>query len=50
AGNKERSYSSSITKIPTARHTLEGIEDMIPTLWNPVIIDYDKDAALRISH
>ncbi|GJU71773.1 hypothetical protein Tco_1263178 [Tanacetum coccineum] len=33
-----------------ARHTLERIEDMIPTLWNPVIIDYDKDAALGISY
>ncbi|GJT85168.1 hypothetical protein Tco_1066885 [Tanacetum coccineum] len=50
AGNKERSYSSSITKTPVARYTLEGIEDMIPTLWSPVIIAYDKDAAYKISH
>ncbi|GJS75982.1 hypothetical protein Tco_0725863 [Tanacetum coccineum] len=50
AGNKERSYSSSITKTPAARYTLEGIEDMIPTLWSPFIIAYDKDAAFRISH
>ncbi|GJU28013.1 hypothetical protein Tco_1166634 [Tanacetum coccineum] len=48
--NKERSYSSSITKTPAARYTLEDIEDMIPTLWSPVIIAYDKDAALGISH
>ncbi|GJV95849.1 hypothetical protein Tco_1547426 [Tanacetum coccineum] len=37
AGNKERSYSSSITKPPAARYTLEGIEDMIPTLWSPFV-------------
>ncbi|GKA54710.1 hypothetical protein Tco_0753659 [Tanacetum coccineum] len=28
-------YSSSITKTPAARYTMEGIEDMIPTLWSP---------------
>ncbi|GJV54180.1 hypothetical protein Tco_1449921 [Tanacetum coccineum] len=50
AGNKERSYSSSITKTPAARYTLEGIEDIIPTLWSSFIIAYDKDAAIRISH
>ncbi|GKC64437.1 hypothetical protein Tco_1097035, partial [Tanacetum coccineum] len=50
ARNKERTYSSSITKMPAARYTLEGIEDMILTLWSPVIITYDKDAALGISH
>ncbi|GKA62662.1 hypothetical protein Tco_0762181 [Tanacetum coccineum] len=48
--NKERPYSSFITKTPAARYTMEGIEDMIPTLWSPVKISYDKDAALGISH
>ncbi|GJX31747.1 hypothetical protein Tco_0241602 [Tanacetum coccineum] len=46
AGNKERTYSSSITKTPAARYTMEGIEDIILTLWSPVIIACDKDAAL----
>ncbi|GJS51884.1 hypothetical protein Tco_0625246, partial [Tanacetum coccineum] len=50
AGNKERTYSSSITKTPDARYTIEGIEDMIPTLWSPVVLVYDKDADLGISH
>ncbi|GJU28742.1 hypothetical protein Tco_1167363 [Tanacetum coccineum] len=50
AGNKERTYSSSITKTTAARYTIEGIEDMISTLWSPVIIAYDKDADLGISH
>ncbi|GKD00732.1 hypothetical protein Tco_1171006 [Tanacetum coccineum] len=35
---------------PAIRYTLEGIEDMIPTLWIPFTIAYDKDAALGISH
>ncbi|GKF69568.1 hypothetical protein Tco_0202625 [Tanacetum coccineum] len=50
AGNKETTYSSSITKVPTARYTMKGIKDMILTLWSPVILNYDKDATLRISH
>ncbi|GJX39407.1 hypothetical protein Tco_0252710 [Tanacetum coccineum] len=36
-GNKERTYSLSITKAPATRYTIEGIEDMIPTLWSPVV-------------
>ncbi|GJX34891.1 hypothetical protein Tco_0246448 [Tanacetum coccineum] len=50
AGVKERMYSSSITKTPAARYTMEGINDMILILWSPIIIAYDKDAALGISH
>ncbi|GKB60003.1 hypothetical protein Tco_0916189 [Tanacetum coccineum] len=42
AWNKERMYSSSITKTPVARYTMEGIEDMILTLWSPVKIAYDN--------
>ncbi|GJX86335.1 hypothetical protein Tco_0337109 [Tanacetum coccineum] len=47
---KERTFSSSITKTPAARYTMKGIEDMILTLWSPVLIANDKDAALEISH
>ncbi|GJR26224.1 hypothetical protein Tco_1102456 [Tanacetum coccineum] len=43
AGNKERMYSSFITKTPTARYTMEGIEEIIPTLRSQGIIAYDKD-------
>ncbi|GJY75297.1 hypothetical protein Tco_0480413 [Tanacetum coccineum] len=50
AGSSKRQYSSFITKTPAARYTLEGIEDMIPTLWSPFTISYDKDAAFRISY
>ncbi|GJU91979.1 hypothetical protein Tco_1304402 [Tanacetum coccineum] len=50
ARNKDITYSSFITKTPATRYTMEGIEDMIPTMWSQVIIAYDKDAALGISH
>ncbi|GJS70377.1 hypothetical protein Tco_0703218 [Tanacetum coccineum] len=35
-GNKERKYTTSITKTKMARYELEGIEDMIPRLWSPI--------------
>nr|GEW45764.1 hypothetical protein [Tanacetum cinerariifolium] len=49
-GHKDRTYSSSITKTQATMYTMEGIEDMIPTLWSPVIIAHDKDDALGISY
>nr|GEV97165.1 hypothetical protein [Tanacetum cinerariifolium] len=50
AKSLKRRYSSSITKTPAARYTLEIIEDMIPTLWSLFTNAYDKDVALGISH
>ncbi|GJV13722.1 hypothetical protein Tco_1355263 [Tanacetum coccineum] len=48
--NKERKYTTSITKEKYAMYGLEGIEDMIPRLWSPVKVAYDIDATLGISH
>ncbi|GJT41460.1 hypothetical protein Tco_0174752 [Tanacetum coccineum] len=31
----ERTYTTSITKTKAARYMIEGIEDMVPTLWSP---------------
>ncbi|GKC17460.1 hypothetical protein Tco_1014242 [Tanacetum coccineum] len=31
----ERMYTTSITKTKAARYEIEGIEDMVPTLWSP---------------
>ncbi|GJR72266.1 hypothetical protein Tco_0084631, partial [Tanacetum coccineum] len=31
----ERTYTTSITKTKAARYEIEGIEDMVPTLWSP---------------
>nr|GEU91627.1 probable 2-oxoglutarate-dependent dioxygenase AOP1 [Tanacetum cinerariifolium] len=42
-------YIVSITETKAARYELELIEEMIPKLWSPVKVAYDKDAALGIS-
>ncbi|GJW72960.1 hypothetical protein Tco_0132330 [Tanacetum coccineum] len=48
-GNSERKYTIYVTKTKAARYDLRFIEDMIPRLWSPVKVAYDKDAALGIS-
>nr|GEU88747.1 integrase, catalytic region, zinc finger, CCHC-type, peptidase aspartic, catalytic [Tanacetum cinerariifolium] len=49
-GNKERKYTTSITKTKAARYELKGIEDVISRLWSPVKVANDKDVVLGISH
>ncbi|GJU52950.1 hypothetical protein Tco_1226664 [Tanacetum coccineum] len=46
--NKERKYTTSITKTKAIRYELEGIEYMIPKLWSPVKVAYDKDDILSV--
>ncbi|GKF38615.1 hypothetical protein Tco_0118676, partial [Tanacetum coccineum] len=46
----ERTYTTLITKTKAARYEIEGIEDMVPTLWSPTKVWYDKDALKRIKH
>ncbi|GJU49972.1 hypothetical protein Tco_1219527 [Tanacetum coccineum] len=36
--------------LKAAKYTMEGIEDLISNLWSLVIVDYEKDAVLRIKH
>ncbi|GJS92036.1 hypothetical protein Tco_0774672 [Tanacetum coccineum] len=48
--NSERKYIVSITKTKAARYELKFIEDMIPRIWIPVKVAYDKDDTLGISH
>ncbi|GKD92274.1 hypothetical protein Tco_1372111 [Tanacetum coccineum] len=43
-------YTTSITKTKAARYEIEGIEDMVPTLWSPTKVGYDKDALKGIKH
>nr|GEV63095.1 retrotransposon protein, putative, Ty1-copia subclass [Tanacetum cinerariifolium] len=43
----EVTYTTSITKTKETRYEIEGIEgieDMVPTLWSPTKVGYDKDA------
>nr|GEW92969.1 hypothetical protein [Tanacetum cinerariifolium] len=39
-----------ITKTKVAQYEIEGIEDMVPTLWSPTKVGYDKDALKGIKH
>ncbi|GJS32641.1 hypothetical protein Tco_0531023 [Tanacetum coccineum] len=49
-GSTDRKYTASITKKKAAKYKVEGIEDMVPKLWSPIKVAYDKYAALGISH
>ncbi|GJX85194.1 hypothetical protein Tco_0335968 [Tanacetum coccineum] len=50
SSDPERTYTTSITKIKAARYEIEGIEDMVPMLWSPAKVRYDKDALKGIKH
>ncbi|GKE89096.1 hypothetical protein Tco_1566571 [Tanacetum coccineum] len=43
-------YTTSITKTKAAQYDLQGIEDMVPNIWSPVKVAYDKYALWGISH
>nr|GEU83973.1 hypothetical protein [Tanacetum cinerariifolium] len=46
----EKKYTTSITKTKAARYEIVGIEDMVPTLWSPAKVGYDKDVLKGIKH
>ncbi|GJU58544.1 hypothetical protein Tco_1236310 [Tanacetum coccineum] len=43
-------YTNSSTKTKATKYDLPGIEDMIPNLWSPIKVAYDKHALLGTSH
>ncbi|GJU58071.1 hypothetical protein Tco_1235837 [Tanacetum coccineum] len=43
-------YTTSITKTKAAQYDLPGIKDMVPNIWSPVKVAYDKHALWGISH
>ncbi|GJZ09200.1 hypothetical protein Tco_0543483 [Tanacetum coccineum] len=45
-----KNYTTLITKIKAARYEIMGIEDMVPTLWSPTKVGYDKDALKGYKH
>ncbi|GKC00173.1 hypothetical protein Tco_0986309 [Tanacetum coccineum] len=50
-GSLSRKYMTSTTKTKAGKYdTIEGIEDMVPSLWSPVKIAYDKFAMWGITH
>nr|GEW70880.1 hypothetical protein [Tanacetum cinerariifolium] len=51
SGSLSSKYTTSTTKTKSAKYdTIEGIEDMVPSLWSPVKVSYDKYAMWGISH
>ncbi|GJU15354.1 hypothetical protein Tco_1143320 [Tanacetum coccineum] len=50
SSDPERLYTTSITKIKATRYEIKGIVDMVPTLWSPTKVGYDKDILKRIKH
>ncbi|GJW86815.1 hypothetical protein Tco_0162155 [Tanacetum coccineum] len=50
-GSLSRKYTTSTTKTKAAKYdTIEGIEDMVPSLWSPVKVAYEKYAMWGITH
>ncbi|GJT35077.1 hypothetical protein Tco_0925496 [Tanacetum coccineum] len=43
-------YTTSITKTKAAQYDLPSIKDMVPKIWVPVKVAYDKHALWGISH
>ncbi|GJY30788.1 hypothetical protein Tco_0414283, partial [Tanacetum coccineum] len=49
-GISTMTYTTSLTKTKAAQYDLPGIEDMVPNIWVPVKVAYDKHALWGISH
>nr|GEU96867.1 hypothetical protein [Tanacetum cinerariifolium] len=49
-GDSSRRYSTSVTKTKAATYELKWIEDLVPKLWSPVVVNYNKHAYLGTSH
>nr|GEU68743.1 retrovirus-related Pol polyprotein from transposon TNT 1-94 [Tanacetum cinerariifolium] len=50
SSNLEKMYTTLITKTKAARYEIEGIEDIVPTLWSLTKVWYEKDALKGIKH
>ncbi|GJW19307.1 hypothetical protein Tco_0026743 [Tanacetum coccineum] len=49
-GSTSKKYTTSTTKTKAAKYDILGIEDMVPLLWSPVKVAYDRYAVWGISH
>ncbi|GKA72507.1 hypothetical protein Tco_0778723 [Tanacetum coccineum] len=45
-GSTDRTYTTSLTKMKATKCNFQGIEGMVPTLWSPIKVVYDKHALL----
>ncbi|GJT57142.1 hypothetical protein Tco_0992196 [Tanacetum coccineum] len=49
-GVSTMTYTTSTTKTKAAQYDLPGIQDMVPNIWSPVKVAYDKYVLWGISH
>ncbi|GKA31503.1 putative reverse transcriptase domain-containing protein, partial [Tanacetum coccineum] len=49
-GISTMTYTTSTIKTKATQYELQGIEDMVPNIWSPVKVAYDKYALWGISH
>ncbi|GJZ19189.1 hypothetical protein Tco_0555779 [Tanacetum coccineum] len=49
-GISTMTYTTSLMKTKAAQYDLPGIEDMVPNIWVPVKVAYDKHTLWGISH
>ncbi|GKB21142.1 hypothetical protein Tco_0855065 [Tanacetum coccineum] len=49
-GISTMTYTTSTTKTKAAKYDLPCIEDMVPNIWSPIKVAYDKYALWGISH
>ncbi|GJZ45907.1 hypothetical protein Tco_0593503 [Tanacetum coccineum] len=49
-GSSSKKYTTSTTKTMAAKYDIPGIEDMVPSLWSPIKVAYDRYAVWGISH
>ncbi|GJU49807.1 hypothetical protein Tco_1219362 [Tanacetum coccineum] len=48
--SSSKKYTTSTTKTKAAKYDIPCIEDMVPSLWSPVKVSYDRYAVWGISH
>nr|GEW77044.1 hypothetical protein [Tanacetum cinerariifolium] len=49
-GESSRRYSTSVMKTTAATYELKWIEDLVPELWSPVVVQYDQHAYYGTLH
>ncbi|GJV81873.1 hypothetical protein Tco_1517743 [Tanacetum coccineum] len=49
-GSTDRTYTAFLTLTKAVKYDLPGIKDMVPNLWSPIKVAYDKHALLGTSH
>ncbi|GKC44784.1 hypothetical protein Tco_1062506 [Tanacetum coccineum] len=48
-GSSSKKYTTSTTKTKAAKYDIQGIEDMVPSLWSLVKVSYDRYVVWEIS-